>query len=61
MLANALLAGLLALYPQRLPVWQPVTIDYAAVLYTCALVIVAGFMVGFVPALHATGVRMQEA
>jgi putative ABC transport system permease protein len=58
--ANALLAGLLALYPQRLPVSQIITIDYAAVLYTCALVILAGFLVGFVPALHATGVRMQE-
>jgi putative ABC transport system permease protein len=60
MLANALLAGLLALYPQRLPVSQAITIDYAALLYTCALVILAGFLVGFVPALHATGVRMQE-
>jgi putative ABC transport system permease protein len=60
MLARWLLAGLLALYPQRLPVSQAITIDYAAVLYTCALVIVAGFVVGFVPALHATGVRIQE-
>jgi predicted permease len=60
MLANALLAGLLALYPQRLPVSQAVTIDYAAMIYTCVLVILAGFLVGVVPALHATGVRMQE-
>src|SRR5262245_61764037 len=60
MLAKWLLAGLLALYPQRLPVSQAITIDYAALLYTCALVIVAGFVVGFVPALHATGVRMRE-
>src|SRR5215813_5488091 len=60
MLANALLAGLLALYPQRLPVSQVITIDYAASLYTCALVILAGFLVGFAPALHATGTRMQE-
>ena len=60
MLANALLAGLLALYPQRLPVSQAITIDYAAMLYTCALIILAGFLIGFVPALHATGVRMQE-
>jgi putative ABC transport system permease protein len=60
MLANALLAGLLALYPQQLPVSQAITIDYAAVLYTFALVILVGFLVGFVPALHATGVRMQE-
>ena len=60
MLAKALLAGLLALYPQRLPVSQIITIDYTAVLYMCALVILTGFLVGFVPALHATGVRMQE-
>jgi hypothetical protein len=44
-LANALLAGLLALYPQRLPVWQTIAIDYIAVLYTGALVVVAGFLV----------------
>lgn len=60
MLANTLLAGLLALYPQRLPVWQAITIDYVALLYTCALVVVAGVLVGFVPALNATGMRMQE-
>jgi putative ABC transport system permease protein len=60
MLANALLGGLLALYPQRLPVSQAITIDYASMLYTCVLVILAGFFVGFVPALHATGVRLQE-
>ena len=60
LLANVLLAGLLALYPERLPVSQVITIDYAAVLYTCALVILTGFAVGFVPALHATGVRIQE-
>ena len=59
-LANAFLAGLLSLYPQRLPVSQVITIDYVALLYMCGLVIVAGFLVGFVPALHATGVRMQS-
>ena len=60
-LAHTLLAGLLALYPQRLPVWQPITIDYIAVLYTGALVIIAGSLVGVIPALSATGMRMQEA
>src|SRR5215813_6888394 len=59
-LAKPLLAGLLALYPERLPVSQAITIDYAAALYTCALVIAAGFAVGIVPALHATGARIQE-
>lgn len=60
LLANTLLAGLLALYPQRLPAPQAIAIDSTAVLYTCALIIAAGFLVGFVPALHATGIRMQE-
>jgi predicted permease len=59
-LAKALLAGLLALYPQRLPVWQAITIDHAALGYTGALVIIAGFLVGLVPALNSTGLRMQE-
>ena len=59
-LANTLLAGLLALYPQRLPVWQGIAIDYVAVLYTGALVIIAGFLVGVVPALNATGMRLHE-
>jgi putative ABC transport system permease protein len=60
LLANTLLAGLLALYPRRLPVWQAITIDHVAVLYTFALVVVAGFLVGLVPALNATGRRMHE-
>ena len=59
-LADALLTGLLALYPQRLPVWQPIAIDDAALAYTGAVVIVTGFLVGLVPALNATGKRMQE-
>jgi putative ABC transport system permease protein len=60
MLAKKLLAGLLGLYPERLPVSHGIAIDSSAVLYTCALIMVAGFLVGFVPALHATGMRMQE-
>ncbi len=60
MLANTLLAGLLAFYPTRLPVWQTISIDYAALLYTCALVIVAGVLVGVAPALTATGMRMHD-
>jgi putative ABC transport system permease protein len=58
--ANKLLAGLLALYPQRLPVSGTITIDSTSVLYTCALVVAAGFLAGFVPALNATGMRIQE-
>jgi putative ABC transport system permease protein len=60
LVANKLLAGLVALYPQRLPVSQAIGIDSAAVLYTCAVVIVAGFLVGFAPALNATGMRLHE-
>ena len=61
LLANSLLAGLLALYPDRLPVTQPVAIDYAALLYTCALIVAAGFLTGIVPAVNATGLCMQDA
>jgi putative ABC transport system permease protein len=61
LLANALLAALLALYPRRLPVGQAITIDYVTVLFTAALVLIAGLLVSIVPALHATGTRMQES
>jgi predicted permease len=61
LLAHGMLAGLLALYPRRLPVSQPVAIDSVALLYTFALVIVSGFLVGVVPALRGTGVRLQDA
>ena len=60
LLAHGFLAGLLGLYPRRLPVSQPVAIDNVALLYTFVLVIVSGFLVGLVPALQATGVRMQD-
>ena len=61
LLAHAMLAGLLELYPRRLPVSQPVAIDNVALLYTLVLVIVSGFLVGIVPALRGTGVRLQDA
>jgi putative ABC transport system permease protein len=60
-LANWLLAGLLALYPQRLPVWQEIAIDLRVMPFSFALVVVTGFLVGLVPALNATGSRMQDA
>jgi predicted permease len=59
-LANWLLAGLLALYPQRLPVWQTIAIDHRAIPFSFVLVVVTGFLVGLVPALNATGSRLQE-
>jgi putative ABC transport system permease protein len=60
-LANSLLKALLSLYPERLPVWQAITIDHMALLYAGALIIAAGFLIGLVPALNATGTRMQES
>jgi putative ABC transport system permease protein len=60
-LANWLLAGLLALYPQRLPVWQTIVIDHRAIPFSFVLVVVTGLLVGLVPALNATGSRLQEA
>ena len=61
LLANWLLAGLLALYPQRLPAAQAAAIDYRTLLLTTALVVASGLVVGVVPALGATGVRLQDA
>jgi predicted permease len=60
LLAHGLLAGLLHLYPQRLPVSQPVAIDHVTLIYTFILVIVSGVLVGVVPALSGTGARLQE-
>jgi putative ABC transport system permease protein len=60
-LANWLLAGLLALYPQRLPVWQTIAIDLRTIPFSFLLVVVTGFLVGLVPALAATGSRLQDA
>jgi predicted permease len=60
-LAKWIVGGLLALYPQRLPVSQAITIDGTAVLYTCALVLLVGMAVGLAPALQATGIRLQDA
>jgi putative ABC transport system permease protein len=59
-LAKWLLAGLLSLYPQRLPVSQAITIDGMTVLCTCALVLLVGLAVGLVPAWQATGTRLQD-
>src|SRR5262249_34737407 len=60
LLAKTLLAGLLSLYPERLPVWQPITVDYVAAAYAFALGILAGLLAGLVPAFNATGAKMQD-
>jgi predicted permease len=59
-IAKGLLAGLVSLYPQRLPVSQTIAIDGTVVLYTCALVLLVGMAIGFVPALRATGTQLQD-
>ena len=59
-IAKGLLVGLVSLYPQRLPVSQAIAIDGTGVLYTCALVLLVGMAIGFVPALQATGTQLQE-
>ena len=60
LLANWLLDALLALYPQQLPVWRTISIDYGAMLFSLVLVAGAGLILGAVPALSATGGRLQE-
>jgi predicted permease len=60
-IAKGLLAGLVSLYPQRLPVSQALAIDGAGMLYTCALVLLVGMAIGFVPALQATGTQLQDS
>jgi putative ABC transport system permease protein len=61
LLANWLLAALLALYPQQLPVWHTIAVDHVGIAFSLLLVVVAGFVVGAVPAWNATGMRLQEA
>ena len=58
--ANAALAGLLKLYPGRLPAPQPISVDTLTLLYIGALVIVVGALVGIVPAMTAAGSRLQD-
>lgn len=59
-IAKGLLASLVSLYPQRLPVSQAIAIDGTGVLHTCALVLLVGMAIGFVPALQATGPQLQD-
>src|SRR5262245_18287484 len=59
-IAKGLLAGLVSVYPQRLPVSHAIAIEGTGVLYTCALVLLVGMAIGFVPALQATGTHLQD-
>ena len=59
--ANSLLTGLLALYPHRLLARQTIAVDQSGMFYTAALVLIAGLGLGIASALHATGMRIQDA
>jgi putative ABC transport system permease protein len=61
LVANWLLEGLLALYPQRLPVWQTISIDNVSILFSLSLVAVTGLLLGAVPALSGAGRRLHDA
>ena len=61
LLANWLLDALLALYPQQLPVWRTIAIDYGSMVFSLGLIVIAGLILGAVPAFSATGARLQEA
>ena len=61
LVANWLLEGLLALYPQRLPVWQTISIDNVSILFSLSLVVVTGLLLGAVPALSGAGRRLHDA
>lgn len=61
LIANWLLAGLLALYPQRLPVWRTISIDNVSILFSLGLVVITGLVLGAVPALSGAGRRLHDA
>jgi putative ABC transport system permease protein len=60
LIANTLLAGLLSLYPARLPASPRIAIDYATLTYATTVVLVVGCLLGLIPALNAAGMRMQD-
>lgn len=61
LLANWLLEALLALYPQRLPVWQTISIDHVSIVFSLGLVAVTGLLLGAVPSLSGAGRRLHDA
>jgi predicted permease len=58
--ATWVLAALLVLYPERLPVGEAITIDYRTILFSLSLVGASAVLLGTLPALHASGVRLQD-
>ena len=61
LVANWLLEGLLALYPQRLPVWRTIAIDNVSILFSLGLVAITSVLLGAVPALSGAGRRLHDA
>jgi predicted permease len=60
-LADWLLSGLLALYPQQLPAWRTIAVDHRTAIFAMLLVVAAGFVVGLAPAVGATGARLRDS
>jgi putative ABC transport system permease protein len=60
-IANWVLAGLLTLYPERLPTGDAITIDYRTAFFALLIVGLSAILLGVLPALHASGVRLQES
>jgi putative ABC transport system permease protein len=61
LLGQWLLGALLSVYPEQLATGQTAGIDARAVLVTFGVIVAMGFVLGLVPALHATGLRLHEA
>ena len=61
LVANWLLEALLALYPQRLPVWRTISIDNASIFFSLGLVAITSVLLGAVPAMSGAGRRLHDA
>ena len=59
-LSHGILAALLSIYPERLPLSASVSVDSVAVLYTAVVVLGMGLFVGAAPALSASATRMHD-
>ena len=60
LLGQWLLAALVALYPEQLPAGQTVGIGLRTIGVSLVAMVVTGFVLGLVPALHASGRRLYE-
>ena len=55
-----LLSAMLALYPEQLTIVQSIAINTRVVMVTLGIIVVTAFVLGLVPALHATGLRLHD-